>query len=131
MAPPKVASGYDDAFAIVFAQIQESHTHPGVGIVSIRADGVDPLDHPLQLEWLLARRREGEIELRPDGERLCLSVHDTGAGIGTDRQSLGGRRGVGLENVESRLLRYYGDVGRLHITSDAAGGTLVEITLAS
>jgi LytS/YehU family sensor histidine kinase len=62
------------------------------------------------------------------GERLCLSVHDTGFGPGGTRVF---RRGVGLENVEKRLLRYYGDAGQLSLTSTPGRGTLVELTLVA
>ena len=81
-------------------------------------------------------RRGGTISIRArveadpsvdSGERLCLSVHDTGKGVSINRPSRG--RGVGLENVEHRLLRYYGPAGRLHITSSTDGGTLVELSL--
>ena len=86
---------------------------------------------PLRRGGTITVRARIEHDVQSDRERLRLSVHDTGAGIGSDRKSLGRRRGVGLANVESRLLRYYGDVGRLNLTSDPAGGTLVEITLAA
>jgi two-component system, LytTR family, sensor kinase len=68
-----------------------------------------------------------EPDATGDAEHLCLSVRDTGGGIGVDRLALGRRRGVGLQNVENRLLRYYGDMGGLRITSDSDGGTLVEL----
>jgi sensor histidine kinase YesM len=80
-------------------------------------------------------RRGGTISIRArvepdatgDAGRLCLSVHNTGDGIGGDRMALGRRRGVGLENVENRLLRHYGEMGSLSITSEPDGGTLVEL----
>jgi signal transduction histidine kinase len=65
-----------------------------------------------------------------DGERLCLSVHDTGGGMASGALTRGHRRGVGLENVKNRLSRYYGDSGRLRIASDENGGTLVELTIS-
>ncbi|HEY2374704.1 MAG TPA: histidine kinase [Gemmatimonadaceae bacterium] len=68
-------------------------------------------------------------ELPGGGEALCLSVHDNGAGMRSEPRSRMYRRGVGLENVESRLLRYYGDSGRLRITGADGGGTLVELRL--
>ena len=63
------------------------------------------------------------------GERLCLSVHDTGGGVDNELSLRERRRGVGLENVENRLLRYYGAAGHLRITSEPGGGTLVELAL--
>jgi two-component system, LytTR family, sensor kinase len=85
-------------------------------------------------------RRGGTVSIRarlePDpsrehGDRLCISVHDTGVGGAAERMARGRRRGVGLENVEKRLLRYYGDAGRLRIASEPGGGTLVELTLVA
>jgi len=65
-----------------------------------------------------------------EDERLYLSVHDTGGGMTRDAFPRSGVPGVGLENVKNRLLRYYGDDGRLRIESHAGGGTLVELSLA-
>ena len=86
---------------------------------------------PLRRGGTISIRARLEPDALGDGERLCLSVHDTGSGIAAERMTLGRRRGVGLENVENRLLRYYGDAGGLRITSDPAGGTLVEISLTA
>jgi hypothetical protein len=68
-------------------------------------------------------------EMPGEGEQLCLSVHDTGGGMRSEPRSRAYRRGVGLENVKSRLVRYYGESGRLRITSGPDGGTLVELRL--
>jgi sensor histidine kinase YesM len=65
-----------------------------------------------------------------DDERLQIVVQDTGTGVAADRGGFRRRRGVGLDNVESRLLRYYGETGQLRITTQPMGGTVVEITLA-
>jgi LytS/YehU family sensor histidine kinase len=69
------------------------------------------------------------MELEADGRNcLRLSVRDTGAGYDVSRD-LGRRQGVGLENVESRLRRYYSGSDRLRITSKDAEGTVVTLTL--
>ena len=86
---------------------------------------------PLRRGGTISIRARLEPDALGDGERLCLSVHDLGSGIAAERMTLGRRRGVGLANVENRLLRYYGDAGGLRITSDPAGGTLVEISLTA
>jgi signal transduction histidine kinase len=72
------------------------------------------------------------LESHLDGETtdcLRLSVHDTGAGYDVGRARVGQREGVGLQNVASRLLRYYGGSDRLQITSSRGHGTLVTLTL--
>ena len=66
----------------------------------------------------------GEIGGRPS---LKLTVHDTGAGGGAD--SRGETSGVGLRNIRERLGAYYGDDARLTFTTEAAGGTAVEVEL--
>jgi signal transduction histidine kinase len=86
---------------------------------------------PLRRGGTISIRARIEPDVSGDGERLRLSVRDTGGGIASDRLAAGRRRGVGIANVESRLLRYYGDAGRLCITSDGEGGTLVEIRLTA
>jgi hypothetical protein len=86
---------------------------------------------PLRRGGTIAIRARVEPAASGDAERLCLSVHDTGGGVGVDRMALGRRRGVGLENVENRLLRYYGETGALRITSAPDGGTLVELRLTA
>lgn len=84
---------------------------------------------PLRRGGTVSIKARLETDAATGAERLCLSVHDTGAGGAADNMSRGRRHGVGLENVENRLLRYYGDAGRLRITSGPTGGTLVELTM--
>jgi signal transduction histidine kinase len=88
--------------------------------------GISPLRHG----GTISIRARIEPDIAGDTERLCLSVRDTGEGIGVNGIPVGPRRGVGLANVENRLLRYYGAMGGLRITSEPDGGTLVELTLA-
>jgi two-component system LytT family sensor kinase len=82
-------------------------------------------------------RRGGRISIRartePDldadtRECLRLSVEDTGAGYGAS-SNMAPPEGVGLENVKSRLFRYYGGSNRLCITGSGAHGTIVTLTL--
>ena len=85
---------------------------------------------PLRRGGTISIRARVEIDSSVDsGERLCLSVHDTGKGVNMNRSSRDRARGVGLANVENRLLRYYGPAGSLRITSSTDGGTLVELSL--
>jgi hypothetical protein len=82
-------------------------------------------------------RRGGTISIRArlepaldgdGGDCLHLSVRDTGAGYNVSRAARG-RQGVGLQNVESRLVRYYGGSDRLSITSSQSEGTVVTLRL--
>lgn len=84
---------------------------------------------PLREGGTISIRAHLESDMAGQGERLHLSVHDTGGGM-TRRAAVGHQRGVGLDNVKNRLLRYYGEEGQLHIRSNASGGTLVELSLA-
>jgi sensor histidine kinase YesM len=84
---------------------------------------------PLRRGGTISIRARVEPALEGDGgDCLRLSVRDTGAGYDISR-GVAGRQGVGLENVESRLLRYYGGRDRLRITSSRSTGTVVTLTL--
>jgi two-component system LytT family sensor kinase len=82
------------------------------------------------------QRRGGTISIRArieggksagGDELILLSVQDTGAGFDASR-SPRRRRGVGLENVENRLARYYG-ASTLRIASSPSDGTVVEFAV--
>jgi len=67
-----------------------------------------------------------EVEL---GKWLCVSVRDTGAGATEPVLARGRERGVGLRNVERRLIAQYGNAASLTVESSPGLGTLVEIRL--
>jgi two-component system LytT family sensor kinase len=80
-------------------------------------------------------RRGGEIALTAHLEpglgrdRLIVVVRDSGAGA-TEAELMAGRReGVGLSNVELRLMRLYGPTAGLTIHSGPGVGTVVEVRL--
>ncbi len=64
------------------------------------------------------------VSARRDGERLRLSVHDSGAGMA----DLPGA-GQGLENVRNRLQLMYAGQATLSVQDGAGGGVLAEIVL--
>ncbi|WP_295642646.1 histidine kinase [uncultured Methylibium sp.] len=74
-------------------------------------------------------RPGGRIALRAwrDGDRLHLSVHDTGIGLEAARASAG--TGFGTTQVRERLATLYGDAASLTLASAPGGGTLATITL--
>jgi sensor histidine kinase YesM len=61
--------------------------------------------------------------------RLSLVVRDTGAGATPDALESGRARGVGLQNVQRRLVGQYGPEASLSIHSAPGEGTTVEIRL--
>lgn len=76
-------------------------------------------------------RPGGRVALRArrDGDRLSLSVHDTGIGLEAARTSAG--TGFGTSQVRERLATLYGDAASLSIEPAPGGGTLATITLPS
>lgn len=74
---------------------------------------------------------EARLVAAEDGSepRLCLVVRDDGRGATSAALAPDHRRGVGLTNVESRLTRYYGATGEMHITSAPGRGTTAELYL--
>ena len=70
-----------------------------------------------------------EVAARRDGERLLLSVRDTGVGLGM--AASGGGTAFGLEQVRQRLTTLFGERASLQLqaASDAAGGTLATLQL--
>jgi signal transduction histidine kinase len=75
-------------------------------------------------------RGEGRIELRArrEGDRLVLSVRDTGPGPAPD-DGAPAARGVGLHNTEARLRRMYGDDQPLSLRAAEGGGAVAEIRI--
>lgn len=55
-----------------------------------------------------------EIEARRRGDRLCVSISDTGPGLRSEPKSKGST-GLGVENVRSRLASAYGDDASLSL----------------
>ena len=62
-----------------------------------------------------------------DGDRLRLSVHDSG--VGWRDATAGGREGFGLAQVRERLAARYAGAARLDIGPADGGGTLATLTL--
>jgi signal transduction histidine kinase len=60
---------------------------------------------------------------------LVLRVEDTGAGVGEHALARGREAGVGLANIERRLVCEYGGAASLSIRSEPGIGTTVEIRL--
>jgi two-component system LytT family sensor kinase len=61
------------------------------------------------------------------GASLHITVTNTGTPLQGPRPDAG--EGIGLQNVERRLRCYYGDAGRLTLTSGSAGETVAELVL--
>jgi len=81
----------------------------------------------------MARGGKVEISARLENSggdvALILSVKDTGAGIDPGDLPARRRERVGLNNIEQRLLSYYGAKAGLKIESEPGMGTTARITL--
>jgi signal transduction histidine kinase len=62
-------------------------------------------------------------------ETLQIWVRDTGAGASEQELAHGRARGIGLQNVEQRIKRHYGDAATFGIRSASGVGTTVELGL--
>jgi sensor histidine kinase YesM len=56
-------------------------------------------------------------------------VRDTGVGASERELAQGRARGIGLQNVEQRIKRHYGDTATFGISSASGVGTTVELGL--
>ncbi len=91
---------------------------------------LQPLVENAILHGLEPKVDGGRIEIAAacDGDRLRLTVRDTGAGPGAAPTA---GTGFGLPQVRERLATLYGDraVFELHAADDAEGGTVAAVTL--
>jgi LytS/YehU family sensor histidine kinase len=62
-------------------------------------------------------------------DTLQIWVRDTGAGASEQELAHGRTRGIGLQNVEQRIKRHYGDAATFEIRSAPDIGTTVELCL--
>ncbi len=71
----------------------------------------------------------GRIEIRAErvGDRIVLSVHDSGPGLASGKPP--GAEGVGLRNTRQRLAQLYGSQQNLTLRSADGGGLVAEVTL--
>jgi signal transduction histidine kinase len=66
---------------------------------------------------------------QPGARQLTVTIRDSGAGVSREQLLLRREVGVGLRNVERRLLGQYGSAASLSIDSVPGGGTTVEVRL--
>jgi len=75
-------------------------------------------------------RLESRFERRPEGLRLLLTVADDGVGIEEDQlESILEQPGIGVSNVNERLLVLFGANYRLSVTSQIGEGTKTMIEI--
>lgn len=75
-----------------------------------------------------------QVSITAAGGNIKISVRDNGVGIDPDRlktiaHNAKGFNRVGIQNVDERLMLYYGDSARLHFESVVGEGTTVTFTI--
>jgi signal transduction histidine kinase len=84
------------------------------------------------IKYAVTPQEEGAeicVRVRLAGERVQISVSDTGPGLNEARQSPSLSTGVGLANIRERLVQAYGPDQRFETRSTAAGGFSVDIEI--
>lgn len=77
----------------------------------------------------------GEVRIRAErvaaegGDRLRVTVADTGVGLAATGTPSTRGTGLGLSNIRDRLALYYGDKGKLVLKPNQPSGTLVTIDI--
>jgi sensor histidine kinase YesM len=69
-----------------------------------------------------------EISASANNGKVKLLINDNGTGTESPEFSPA-KKGIGLSNTESRLMKLYGNAARLSIVTEAAKGTTVEISI--
>jgi len=93
---------------------------------------VQPLVENAIKHGISPSRAGGEVVISAriaPGDRLQISVRDTGLGASEQALIAGRERGVGLSNVERRLKTHYGGQASFNILSAPGAGTTVELSL--
>jgi len=85
---------------------------------------LQPLVENAFAHGLTSGRGRVDVRIRADGDRLCCTVDDDGAGLKPDFAP-----GIGIANVRSRLDLLYAGRHRFEIAPRAGGGTRIEIEL--
>ncbi len=68
-----------------------------------------------------------QLDNKDDKTFLKLRVSDSGSGVGKNELLQAREKGVGLNNIEQRLISYYGKTAHLRIESEIGKGTTAEI----
>jgi LytS/YehU family sensor histidine kinase len=93
---------------------------------------VQPLVENAIKHGISPSRAGGEVVISArivSGDKLQISVRDTGLGASEQALIAGRKRGVGLSNIERRLKTHYGDQASFSVRSVPGVGTTVELSL--
>ncbi|MDQ3012713.1 MAG: histidine kinase, partial [Acidobacteriota bacterium] len=104
---------------------------PEASAVKIPALTIQPLIENAIKHGIGRRNQGGAITLSAtlrDG-RLSIAVADTGVGIATNEMHDLLERGIGLSNVNRRLLKLYGEAAKLKVDSAPDQGTTVSFAI--
>ena len=84
------------------------------------------------IKYAVTPQEEGAeicVRVRLAGERVQISVSDTGPGLNETRISPSLSTGVGLANIRDRLFQAYGPTQRFETSSTTTGGFSVDIEI--
>jgi sensor histidine kinase YesM len=94
---------------------------------------LQPLVENAVIHGIVLHPHPGTVTLRTarEGDRLVLSVFDSGAGkLGSaPLEDSPERQGVGLRNTRARLAAMYGEQAQLTLSATETGGTCARIVL--
>ena len=116
----KMRMGDRLSFSIEVSEAAQSVSFPPMMLPSLVENAIK---HGLE-----PQREGGSIEIvaKVVGTQLLLSVADTGRGLGSAGETVGG---VGLTNIRERLAALYGDEARLTLEQRAEKGVIATIAL--
>jgi sensor histidine kinase YesM len=110
------------AFAVEVPESLRGHPFPPTLLMTVVENAVE---HGLEPQ---AEGGTLRIEARRDGERLAVSVTDTGRGLGQGVRTKPGE-GVGLANLRDRLAALYGDAAQFSLEAAAPRGARATIAI--
>ncbi len=94
---------------------------------------IQPLVENAIKHGISPRRAGGEVVIQAwlsvGKDALQIQVRDNGNGISEAELANGRKHGIGLQNVEQRIKRHYGNSGSFNISSAPDDGTTVELFL--
>jgi two-component sensor histidine kinase len=138
---PEVLLGQDLEFLRRYVEIQQTRLGGRLRFEEvIEAEAMGCLVPALLLQPLVENAIRHGIEpsanpglvrviVQRQGERLVVTVEDNGAGLTANEVERGGGKGIGLQNLRSRLETLYGAEHRIALGPGREGGVTVRVEI--